>query len=268
MTAEDTHVLNAQSLLNIWELGQIRRPVRRALLLLCAACPDQNETSLAGLCIGRRDTLLFQFYQQMFGPRLNAAVTCPACGVQLEFSLLIPDLLQLKPADDPLEITHGEWRLRFRLPTSSDLIVLEKGEVESTPAFPIPDLTSPPPITEPPSIAYTQLAKACLVEAFHEGVPSSASSVPAEALADLPASMSAADPLAEVILSTTCPACAHQWPILLDIASFLWVEIEDIALHLLEEVHTLACAYGWREAEILALSAQRRRWYMERVSNE
>jgi hypothetical protein len=32
---------------------------------------------------------------------------------------------------------------------------------------------------------------------------------------------------------------------------------------LLREVHTLALAYGWREADILNMSARRRRFYLE-----
>jgi hypothetical protein len=33
----------------------------------------------------------------------------------------------------------------------------------------------------------------------------------------------------------------------------------------LNEVHMLAWAYGWREADILAMSSARRQFYLERV---
>jgi hypothetical protein len=47
-----------------------------------------------------------------------------------------------------------------------------------------------------------------------------------------------------------------------DIVTFLWREIENLAGHLLRDVHTLASAYGWRESDILALSAARRDFYL------
>jgi hypothetical protein len=45
----------------------------------------------------------------------------------------------------------------------------------------------------------------------------------------------------------------------------LWAEIEVRAKRLLLEVHLLATAYGWSEAEILSLNAQRREFYLEMV---
>ena len=38
------------------------------------------------------------------------------------------------------------------------------------------------------------------------------------------------------------------------------------AVQLLDEVHQLATAYGWTEAEILALSDTRRAAYLDRVT--
>jgi hypothetical protein len=51
-----------------------------------------------------------------------------------------------------------------------------------------------------------------------------------------------------------------------DIGAFLWEEIAAQARRLLREVHTLARAYGWREADILVMSAARRQAYLEMVS--
>jgi hypothetical protein len=64
----------------------------------------------------------------------------------------------------------------------------------------------------------------------------------------------------------TCPQCAHQWQAPLDIVSFLWSEVHAWAIRLLREIHELASAYGWSEAEILALSPWRRRAYLELVN--
>jgi hypothetical protein len=59
------------------------------------------------------------------------------------------------------------------------------------------------------------------------------------------------------------PGLRHSWDVLFDIVSFFWAEIGAWAQRLLREVHALASAYGWREADILALSAWRRRQYLD-----
>ena len=67
--------------------------------------------------------------------------------------------------------------------------------------------------------------------------------------------MALADPLAEIMLHFDCPACGTSFDESLDLAAFLWAEIEGQAKRLCCEVHTLASAYGWSETEILSLSA-------------
>jgi hypothetical protein len=51
----------------------------------------------------------------------------------------------------------------------------------------------------------------------------------------------------------------------LDPLSFLWHELEQWARQTLAAVHRLAGAYGWREQDILALSAKRRQIYLEMI---
>jgi hypothetical protein len=78
--------------------------------------------------------------------------------------------------------------------------------------------------------------------------------------------MAECDPQAEVLLDLACPACDHRWPLLFDATAYLWAEIAVHARRLLREVHLLARAYGWREADVLALSAARRSYYLDLVS--
>jgi hypothetical protein len=79
--------------------------------------------------------------------------------------------------------------------------------------------------------------------------------------------MAQADPQAEVQLALTCPACQHEWLATFDILSFFWIEINAWALRLLQEVHRLASAYGWRETDILGLSSWRRQFYLEMIGS-
>jgi len=66
-------------------------------------------------------------------------------------------------------------------------------------------------------------------------------------------------------LELSCPVCRQNWRLSFDIGAFLWAEINSLAKRLLREVHTLARAYGWREADILSMSATRRQAYIELV---
>ena len=89
--------------------------------------------------------------------------------------------------------------------------------------------------------------------------------LPAAVLQAVAAAMAAADPQGDVELALRCPACGHVWPAAFDIGSFFWAEVDAWARVLLSEIHTLASAYGWREADVLALSPWRRRCYLELI---
>jgi len=90
--------------------------------------------------------------------------------------------------------------------------------------------------------------------------------LPKQVLAMLSTYIEALDPLTEVHTDLTCPACETQWQLLFDIVTFLWAEISMQAKRLLREVHILAHAYGWREADILSMNPIRRQFYLEMVT--
>jgi hypothetical protein len=240
--------LDAAELHSVWERGQDEPPVRRALALLAAACSETPADDLAGLGIGRRDRLLLELRERTFGPRLVSVASCPACGERLEVQLAVQDLLAAETDGEeaPLGLAEAGWEVRFRLPHSLDLLALA-GSADA-------------------GEARRRLLAACLFAVRSPG----GEETPADALPDgvleaVSARMAAADPLADIELALTCPACGHAWPALFDIVSFFWTEIDAWAQLLLREIHVLAAAYGWREADILALSPRRRRAYLEMV---
>ena len=68
---------------------------------------------------------------------------------------------------------------------------------------------------------------------------------------------------ADLVIDVACPECGEATRAELDIASYLWTELDAWARDVLLDVHLLATAYGWSEPEILALSPTRRRYYLE-----
>lgn len=238
--------LPPQEVLSIWDRAEASDPVGRALALLGAACPERSRDELAALPLGRRDALLLELRQRMFGPRIECFGRCPACGEPVEFGLEVPALLEAQPASPPpseLRVSAARYALRVRPPSSLDLIELARAPDSET--------------------ARDRLLERCVLEARCDDEPIAPTGLPEPVALAVAEALERCDPLAEVRLDLRCPACARDWPLALDIAALLWEELALIAERLLAEVHALARAYAWREADILAMSPRRRARYLE-----
>jgi len=237
-------------LLTAWERGLSQSGSRRLLTLLTAVCSEMSEEQLLTLPIGQRDGLALRLRELLFGSQLTSVAICPVCTEQLEFMLNVADIKvaanpTTQTTQTPLTLALDGFELGFRLPDSQDLLVIETiSRVDE---------------------ARKLLLERCLLSVARNGQVCKVDSLPEEILDKVEAAMSVADPQAEVQLDLSCPACQHKWLATFDIASFLWSEINVWAQRLLNEVHLLAKAYAWREADILAMSPTRRRFYLERV---
>lgn len=241
--------LTAADLLAVWERGTACSSPQRALLLLGAAHPDTLPETLGQLPVGHRDDLLLQLRAAAFGPRLEAVVDCPHCAAKLELVLNTDELRSTSPPAPahPLALDSAGHTVTFRLPDGLDLVALTAA----------PD----------PASAETALLHRCVLSARHGDDAVPADRLPAPVISALLAQLAAADPQADLRLNLDCPACAHRWEAPFDIVAFFWREIESWSARILREVHAIAAAYGWSEAEILALSPARRRLYLELVAS-
>jgi len=222
--------LSTTEILSVWERGCGQPPVQRALTILAAANPDSSLESLAGLSVGQRDARLMKLRELTFGARFTGLANCPACDEKIELTF---DAAAIRPAEEmevPAEMElHVEGReLRFRMPTSADLMVVKNGE---------------------------QLLSRCLLSGENHCSENTIRAIGEK--------MSTADPMADMRLALSCASCGDQWEAAFDIVSFFWREIAAAARGVMREVHMLASAYGWSETEILALSQARRRFYLE-----
>ena len=77
--------------------------------------------------------------------------------------------------------------------------------------------------------------------------------------------LEALDPGALVRFELACPVCAEPWQAAIDIGEAFFLELRHAAERSLLEVDQLARAYGWTEAEVLALSPIRRAAYLQLV---
>lgn len=243
--------LSASDILYVWEAGQQKHAIDRALLLLAVALPAFSPAALSSLSIGQRNSQLLLLRQKTLGTAATCFVQCPRCNEKLEFTL---DLQAMLPAtvEAPGELAEGihilnidAFTLSFRVPTSADLASIARA-VDTREGSRL-------------------LIEQCVVGATRDEQDVSVDDLPENVLQALSEAIIERDPLAEMEFALHCPACQQRWTTLFDIVSFFWTELDTLAKRLLREVHTIASAYGWRESDILALSAARRQFYLELI---
>lgn len=234
-------------LLDAWERALGRPPVEQALILLAAACPDDGPDALAALPVGVRDGRLLDLRERLFGPELDMVAACPACGEAVEMGARVGDLRVTHGAggnDGEEKVVTDGYRVAFRLADSRDLLALTARAGGGDPR--------------------RVLLARCVTDAQGpDGTAVPADALPEPVVAAVARRMADADPQAQIDLALACPTCGHGWTAAFDIVRFLLHELHVWAKRLLRDIHTLASAYGWSEAEILALSPARRRIYLE-----
>lgn len=245
------HNLTAQDILAVWEAGLERQPAERALVALERALPEWSRKRLTQLPLGQRDRLLLELRAQLFGDALSASTRCHSCGESLELPLSVAEICgQDTPGDrqsSTFRLCSDGLEIRFRLPNTED-------EEEAARQ---PD----------PEAGRAVLLERCVAKVRRGKRAVPIGQLPESATAALAARMAELDPLAELSFSLTCPNCGQEWDEVLDPAAYLWAEIAAAAERLLAEVHTLARSYGWRESDVLTLSASRRNQYLELVGS-
>lgn len=241
--------LSAHDILGLWDWGQGRRlPVERSLALLSAACPELPAGQAASLGVGRRDARLLEARTRLFGTAIEAYVTCPECSEGVEFAFTTDDVCAGPLAGEEdggsgYHVALSGHHIEFRMPNSDDMLAVAGcADIDA---------------------ARDRLMQRCVLSVLRDDQPLMARDLPDAVKDGLVAQLARQDPQAEILIDVDCPACRHRWQALFDVTEFFWAEVTAQAKRLLREVHALARVYHWREADILAMSATRRQWYLE-----
>lgn len=241
-----------------WEAGVAAGAAERTLLLHALARPPASVDELLTTAVGERDSELFGLRRALFGERLEVVIGCPDCGEQLECDLGIGELLgQEQPGSSPADargaaasvrrVEAGPWAVDFRLPTAGDLASVSG--------------------LDDADAARRALLGRIVVRAERSGHKVDATRIPPAVQRLIADAAAEANPTADIRLIMPCPECSRQIRAELDIARYLWRELDCWARALLSDVHLLASCYGWTEGEILALSPRRRRYYVEKCAD-
>lgn len=241
-------MVNAMTLLAAWEQGRGQHSLQRTLTLLAAIDPGRSATEWATASIGERDAALFDFRERLFGARIEVTSSCTMCGAALQAEFSTTDIQRHDPSAlmESFAVLVDDYDVRFRLPTSEDLIAARSMVASDMPML---------------------LAERCIERAQLRGEPANVTALPAPVTAAVFQAMGHNDPLVDFEVGVTCVACGRECPMQFDIAEHLWGDIEEWVERLLHEVHLLASAYHWSERDILRLTATRRRLYLDMLGD-
>lgn len=225
--------LSPATTLDLWQSAEELTEVERPLALAAAVSGEPIE-ELARLPLGQRDGRVLELHTALAGQKLEATAACPACGEPAEFAVDVAGLLARDLARaEPEPVEAGGVVVTWRPPDSLDVAAAAAAGGQGA--------------------AERVLFSRCV----------ESDELTAEQRAAVAAVMADSDPLAEILADVTCPACETRFAADLDLGAFVWAELHARALRLLRDVDTLARAYGWTEAEVLALDERRRIAYLE-----
>lgn len=231
------------ALLAAWEAASAESPVERAPSLLHSLGRLPAGCQLDDLTVGACDTLLFDLRRALFGDALDAVSTCPHCGDEVSLALSLADLQPHQPDHRPPTATVDQdgFTVECRIPRNRDLAALATRRYA--------DLTD--------------LLDRCVTEARRpDGAPVAPIDLPPSVRQAVLDACAAEDPGAHIPLLINCP-CGHDWLDEFDIRAFIWPELTAWVGRTLTDVQRLARAYGWSEADVLAMTPWRRSWYLE-----
>lgn len=179
------------------------------------------------------------------GDAVDAVLTCPACREHLEVSLPLAPLCRAPDGPDRQivaeETVPGEAGPArgyvVRSPTGRDLLLAA---------------------TEPDPAA--ALLSRCAVA--DDGAALDPATLDAATLEALDAVAERLAGGAAPVLRSQCPACGEAVLADVDVATLLWQRVCQEAPAVLAEVAELSAAFGWSEAEVLAMSRTRREAYL------
>lgn len=225
-------------MVQLWEDGQGLSSVERSMLAVATWGTGIDPESSPHIDELNRQVLVL--HARFFGKDMEFYALCDECGEALEF---VVDTSQIASAAQP--------------PTAPPLVIDDR-EVRCRPPV-VGEVLSATRASDP----RRWLAGRCIEpgDDATDGYPH----LTDDDIDALETRLREQHPLLEVTLAIVCPDCGHEWEQTLDIDGLIWRDIDLEARGLLEDVDRLARSYGWSEADILAMSPERRRRYLELV---
>jgi hypothetical protein len=215
----------------------------------------RKEKVIAEMTIGDRVALLLHLRRISFGDVAQLETRCPACQEPMASDLAISELVrqpQVQPETDYYNIEFDEYSIWARLPCGKDQNLI--AQAGSHPDGPINS-----------EIDYArQIVRMCVTRS----IPDLPRELPVGLVQKISAKLEVLDPLANIKLNMTCPACNRSFKMPFFVEQFLLLELMMHQRRLEQEIHWLAFYYHWNENEILSLPITRRKRYVELIADD
>lgn len=225
-------------LLDLWEEAAAVPPCAVGAVLLHHAGIIDDPVEVLDLPLSQVATLLARVWTSTFGPTADCLIDCPQCGEDLELVLPLEELAALPELDSSGSV--GSSGLVVRFPATRDLLAVTAA---SDPAH--------------------ELLRRCLADADGRAVDPAGLS--ADLRMDVEATTQRLAGAAAAVVTTVCPACGAPVRVDVDPGEILWQRLRAAVPAVLADVTDLAAAFGWSEADVLALSPARRAAYLDLV---
>jgi hypothetical protein len=205
------------------------------LLRRLARAPDGSPLAIDALTVSQCDRLLAALYRTLFDDRAECRMRCKGCGEGYEFALELSALMAAQDGERAAAAdADGCWELpdgrRVRAPTLADIAAAGGPEALA--------------------------ARLVVAGEADRGL---------DAVTDF---LERAAPILSLDLDAACPHCARTETVRFDLAHYLAARLAGERPFLIRETHLIASRYGWRHAEIMALSRADRRAFASLIEAE
>jgi hypothetical protein len=235
----------AGDLLALWDRAAMLPPGRRDDALLGSVFETPP------ISLGARNAALLALRARLFGGLQTLRARCPQCHAAVEFTIDCEQLSRrLQPASEASvaqTLQLAGLHIVFRAPDVDDVRAAACAAADS------------------PSFVRALLERCVLSCERDDHTPVAVAALPATAGEAISRRLEEIEPGASVSFALACPECGACWDAPMNCGAVLWSELGAHAERLLLDVDVLARAYGWSEAEVLALSPTRRSAYLQLV---
>ena len=232
--------LSPARLIEAGEIGARLHPLDRAVAVLRLA--DAASVDPAQLPIAARDRQLAQLRHALFGDPMPCLVDCPVCAAPLEFDLSASDVAAALADPQPETLYQEGWEIMLRPLDSHDLAAAVRAV----------DLAA----------SADMLLRRAVASVSGPRGETTFDALPAPVALAVEARVAEREGAGEIMLDLNCEGCGKGWTTTFDIGLYLWAEIDTARRRLIAEIATLAARFGWSEADLLAMTPERRHAYL------
>lgn len=208
--------------------------------LACIGSQPADTASVAALCVADRQFLMLRLGALLAGEQLWLQATCGFCDAMFDINIRRDELPVVEAGENfpTVRVNLDNDEIEIRIPNGADQEAI--GACEENEAI-------------------RQLLHRCVLS-VNDRPPSVdfLQQLSSDTMAIIDAALDKASPAVCGELLVRCPECNREQHAKLDHYAFPRIDDTD----LLEEVHTLAMHYHWRESDILDLPTTRRRKYL------